>query len=206
MYYQSTNFVIAIRFQLQEQFGPQHAPNFTYVCAIASIKRAGSCTSRKMAKQIAAEKILNIVRLNENIVKNELVRKIDSKEVIRKFKDYKMEIKEHFPIAMKNRHNYLIKLTKEKKADIIKILGLCDNSVGMLPAEDVVGLICSMLDITTSVRNLGFSDYKMIQFDIDMMDCVFVGTNEDVWNKVVDFFHNMVDGKGYLKRIITKTA
>lgn len=175
--------------------GEPHRPEFTVVCQLAHIKRTGTFSTKKGAKQIAAQTMLAFVQnisLNEN---EQQVATVDADPTEKTFRTYrelkKSEIK---PIAVRirDRHNHFLRLPVEDQCaahDIFK-----SNGAAIGTSKDKVDLMCKALKIRYEVKDVpNHGGNHKVFLLLDDYDCVIVGDESYLYERILDYFKTMLN-------------
>ncbi|XP_055320466.1 uncharacterized protein LOC129577455 [Sitodiplosis mosellana] len=183
-------------FELMQSGGEPHPPMFTYVCQVSKIKRTGTFSTKKGARQIAAREVLEIV---QNCVQNEekkLIATIDAEPPEKVFRAYR-ELKEipAKPKAhrLRDRHNFFLRLPEADRNAAKKIL-MDDFSVIYGTAKDRVGLVCSALKHEYKVIDIPNHRQQFKAFYLlDDYDCLITAKEEDLYDRVIAYLKTMLD-------------
>lgn len=184
------------RFEVQQACGEPHRPVFTVLCQLSSIKRTGVFSTKKGAKQIAARLVLEIIqRFNQNQDQMQIAT-IESEPPEKLFLTYrelrKSEIKP-IKVSIRNRHNFFLRLPKEDRDEIQKIL--IDQSGIYGTNKDKVNLACAAMKVKYSVQNIPDhpQGYEIFSFYCSNHDCVIIDKEPDLYDRVIDHFKIMLN-------------
>lgn len=182
-------------FEVQQASGQPHAPEFTVVCHLATIQRNGTFSTKKGAKQIAAQMMLNVVQglPNENLDKQ--IAKIESEPPEKTFRTYR-ELKNSDiklkPVRLSKRHEYFLKFPDEQKQKVKDILNERSTMFSGHSKKDMVDLICKELDVAYDFKDVNGhpKNFKVFIMKGDY-DCVHVGQESTLWDDIIDYFKVM---------------
>lgn len=179
-------------FKVQQACGAPHAPEFTVVCELASIKRQGTFSTKKGAKQMAAQIMLDVVQQFDQSDNDKQVALVDKFEpepvdkVIRTYRDLKKSDIKPVIVRFSNRHNYFARFEMDKRIAVSNIL------YGPHMPKDMVHLVCEALKVKYSLKDVPKHPGQLKMFVLEGdYDCVIVGKDEFLWNKIVNYFKVM---------------
>lgn len=181
---------------MMQACGEPHRPEFTVVCQLAHIKCTGKASTKKGAKQIAAQSMLSIV---QNVSQNEYQQQlatVDAEPTEKTFRTYrelkKSDIKP-ISIRLRDRHNYFLRMSKEKLQAAFDILSVHSPTIGS--NKDKVDLVCrDALKVRYEVKDIpGHPGNHKIFVLNDDYDCVVVGQEPILYDSVVEYFKNMMN-------------
>lgn len=113
-------------FELRKACGTAHAPFFEYECRIASLVRVGGSSTKKGAKQIAAQEMLNVILrmyADDNCKQIATLTDVPPSKHIQTYREFKKsDIKTHLGIPLRHRHKFFQNLDAEDKAKIAEVL------------------------------------------------------------------------------------
>lgn len=176
--------------------GEPHKPEFTVICQLASIKRTGRFSTKKGAKQIAAQAMLDIV---QNIPQNENQQQIatinaePSEKTFRTYRELKKSDIKHVPIRLRNRHNFFLLLPEDDRREAEKIIMGKDGIHEYLTYKDKVDLTCKALKIEYEVKDIpNHPRHKMFILSGDF-DCVIASEESTLYDKIIDYLKTMLN-------------
>lgn len=174
--------------------GQPHRPEFTVLCQLAHIKCTGKASTKKGAKQIAAQSMLSFVQSTSQNEEQMQIAKVESEPAERTFRTYrelkKSDIKP-ISVRIRQRHNYFCQLPDEDRRASIKILKSDSATIGT--NKDKVDLICKALKIPYDIKDIpGHTDSSKIFVLLGNFDCVIVGKEPDLYDRVIKYFRNML--------------
>lgn len=177
--------------------GEPHCPSFTYVCQVSNIKRSGTFSTKKGAKQIAAREMLEVI---QNFVQNDEAKQIATvdaeppEKIFRAYRELRQIPAEAKVQRLRDRHNWLLRLPEADRAEAKKIL-MDDASVIYGTAKDRVDLMCASLKLSYDVKDIPNhrQQFKVFYLRDDRHDCVISAKEEDLYNRVIDYFKTMLN-------------
>lgn len=189
-------FYLNFRFELM-QSGEPHSPIFTYVCQVSKIKRTGTFSTKKGAKQIAAREMLEAVR---NCVQNNKEEKLTStidaeppEKLFRAYRELRQLPVKSKAIRLRDRHNFFLHLPEADRREAIKIL-TDDSSVIYGTAKDRVYLACRALKLEYDVSDIPNHRQQFKAFYLlGDHDCVIAAKEEDLYNNIITHLKTMLD-------------
>lgn len=168
---------------------------FTVICTLSSIKRTGTCSTKKGAKQIAARAVLEIVQNFQQNEEQQQIATVDFQPPEKLFRTYR-ELKKGnikpITVKLRNRHNYFLRLPEPDRSEAEQIL--IDNSGIYGSNKDKVDLICKALKVNYKVQDIPDHKYHhQIFYLTGEHDCVLVGKDTDLYNNVINHFAAMLN-------------
>lgn len=162
------------RFDVQRTGGEEHCPIFTAVCQLSSIKCSGSSSTKKIAKQIAARAVLDVVQndmKNGNRSQLTVIESDPPKKLFRIFRELrKTTAIESTPLNLLDRHNFFLQLPEEDCNHARKVL-LDETGIYGKTSKVKVDFACAALKIRYEIKDVGRSrsNYKnfSLQGDYD---------------------------------------
>lgn len=184
--------------------GQPHAPVFTYVCQVASIKRTGTFSTKKGAKQIATRAVIDVLqkfKQNEEQMQiatvdadqNEGQRQVenDDDEPLPTYNKLKESQSKLWAPRLRDRHNYFLQLPKEHRIEAEKIL--MDDSPD-IKSSDKVDQACTALKLKYNVIDAPNHEEGLKIFHLrGNYDCVIAAKEIDLYNRVIDYFKTMLN-------------
>lgn len=175
--------------------GEPHRPEFTVMCQLAHIKCTGTASTKKGAKQIAAQSMLSFV---QNISQNEdqqQVATVDAEPTEKTFRTYrelkKSDIKP-ISIRIRDRHNHFMRLPGEDRQAAYEILKSDGASIGS--NKDKIDLICKALKIRYDIKDIpDHPENHKIFLLLDDYDCVIVGKEPYLHDRILEYFKVMMN-------------
>ncbi|XP_031621587.1 uncharacterized protein LOC116339698 [Contarinia nasturtii] len=183
------------KFDVMQACGEPHRPEFTVVCQLAHIKCTGTSSTKKGAKQIAAQSMLSFV---QNISQNENQQQIatmDSEPSEKTFRTYrelkKCDIKP-ISIRIRDRHNNFMRLTAEDREAAFEVLNSNGAEIGS--NKDKVDLVCKALKIRYEIKDIPDhpDNHKMFVL-LDDYDCVLVEKEPYLYERTIEYFKIMLN-------------
>lgn len=190
----------AVSFEVLQASGQPHAPSFTVVCRLASIQRSGQFSTKKGAKQLAAQAMLNIVQ--QLPVENDDQKQIapldfePPEKVMRTYRELKKNDIKPEAINLSKRHDYFCRLPDAEREAAIKILRGEDSAVNGSSQLDMLDLTCKAMKVTYEVSNIPNhpKNHKMFVFKGDF-DSVHIGSEDELYERVIDYLMRMLNLK-----------
>lgn len=182
-----------------EAYGEPHLPQFTVICQLASIKRTGTSSRIRDAKQIAARQMLELVQnfhQNEEKMQVATVQSEPPEKVFRRYYELKAEGIKPTVVRLRSRHNFLMRLPEDHRNEATQIL--LDNSGIYGSNQDKVELVCNALKIRYHIQDVPDHPLSFKLFFLrDNIDCVFTGKEPDLYDRIVDYFKTMLNLQTY---------
>lgn len=174
--------------------GEPHRPEFTIACQLGHIKCTGKGTTKKGAKQNAAQSMLSLL---QNIPIDEdqtQFKRAEAKPVEQTFRTYR-ELKKSdvkpISIRIRARHNYFRHLPDDDRKAAYRILK--SNSATIGTNKDMVDLICKALKQPYEIKNIaGHMENNKIFMLLGDFDCVITGKEPDLYDRILRYFRNMI--------------
>lgn len=175
--------------------GEPHRPEFTVVCQLSHIKCTGTASTKKGAKQIAAQSMLSIV---QNISQNEnqqQIATVDAEPAEKIFRTYrelkKCDIKP-ITVKLRDRHNYFMRLPADDRNEAHEIIKSCGATIGT--DKDKIDLICKALRIRYDIKDIPDhpKNHKIFVL-LDEFDCVMVDKEPYLYSRIIDYFKIMMN-------------
>lgn len=176
-----------------EASGEPHRPEFKVICRLSSIKRIGRFSTKKGAKQIAAQAVLDVVQNFTDIESNQQLARVDVEPAEKTFKTYyemkKADIKP-VVIRLRYRHRYLQDAPEEDFRQAANVLTLDTIST----PRDKVDLVCKALKLEYEIKDIPDQPTnKMFVIVSGKYDCVLIEESNALWNRVIDYFKTMMN-------------
>lgn len=179
--------------------GEPHKPLFTVLCQLASIKRTGIALTKKVAKQIAARRVLKIVQSalqqNEN---EQQIATLDSEsepteKVPQTYLQWKRSGTKHLAIRLNERHNWLeTQLSQEDRNAVYDIL--CGKDAVRYKDSELVDRVCDQLNLKYDVCPIAQHPQKFSTFVLrGNYDVVLVNETDKLYSRAVDYFKTMMN-------------
>lgn len=186
--------------------GQPHMPMFTYECQLASIKRTGTFSTKKGAKQVATRAVIEIVQNFEQNEGQQLIvsmeaeqsdeDNIDANPPLNYFELVKSGAKLWAP-RIRERHNYFLQLPKESRSEAEKIL-LDDSSATDGTSKKKVELTCAALKLKYKVIDISNQQKEMtIFYLLGNHNCVIAAQEKDLYDRVIAHFKTMLNIQKY---------
>lgn len=178
-----------------EAYGEPHNPQFTVICQLASVTRTGTSSRKKDAKQIAARKMLELVQKyhqNDEDMQVATLQSEPPEKVFRKYRELKNADIKPVVVRLRDRHNFLMRLPVEHRIEATKIL--VDQFGVHGTNKDKIDLICNVLKIKYCIQDVPGHPQSFKIFCLRYnADCVFTGKEDDLYDRIVDYFKTMLN-------------
>lgn len=188
------------RFDVMQACGEPHRPEFTIICQLAHIKCTGTASTKKGAKQIAAQSMLSFV---QNISQNENQQQIatieaePAEKTFRTYRELKKSDIKPISVRIRDRHNHFMRLPGEDRQAAYEIIKSHGATIGT--NKDKVDLICKALKIRYEIKEIpDHPENHKIFIILDDYDCVLVDKEPHLYDRTLDYFKIMMN----LKNII----
>lgn len=193
----SANFNSFVRrFNIQQAYGEPHRPMFTVSCQLSSIKRTGTFSTKKIAKQIAARAVIDVIQsFPQNEEQQQLAPVVQSEPPEKLFMTYR-ELKKSGikprTVRLRDRHQFFLRLPEEDRIEAGKIL--LDESGIYGTVMDKVDLACDALKLKYEIKDVP-KDLRgnKIFVLLSNHDCVITGKTPDLYNHIIDHFKTMLN-------------
>lgn len=183
------------RFTEIQAFGEPHRPMFTYTCQLSSIKRNGTFSTKKGAKQIAARTVLELVRSfpqNEEQMQIATINAESPEKIFKTYREYR-EAGIRPPVrSLRNRHNYFLELPEEDRNVATNIL-TDDSDVTYGSSKDKVDLVCAALKLKYNVKDLPEEPRIKIFHLHGVHDCVLTSNEAELYDNIISHFKIMLN-------------
>lgn len=181
------------QFNVQQACGQPHAPEFTVECRVASIARVGTYSTKKGAKQIAAQAMLDVLQKMPTTEPSNQIVSINSETPEKLLKTYrdlkKSDIKVHPGILLCDRHMYFKKLDNAQK-EIFRHIYYDIPETHM----EKVYMLCKALKWKFDISDV--VDHPMGNIKIfelhENYDVVITGHEPKLYADILDYFHLMM--------------
>lgn len=168
------------------------------MCQLAGIKRTGTASTKKGAKQIAAQSMLSCV---QNISQNENDQQVatlatveaePTEKIFRTYRELKKSDIKPISVRLRDRHNHFMRLLDEDRKAAYQILKNNEAYIGT--SRDKVDLICKALKIRYEIKEIPDhpQKYKVFLLTGDY-DCVLVGKEPHLYDRILDYFKIMTN-------------
>lgn len=176
-----------------EASGEPHRPEFKVICRLSSIKRTGKYSTKKGAKQIAAQAVLDVVQNFSDIDRNQQLARVDAEPAEKIFRTYyelkKADIKP-VVIRLRHRHRYFQDMSEVDFHQAVDILSKDTIST----ARDKIDLVCKALKFEYDIKNIPDQPTnKMFVIMSGNYDCVLVEESGALCDRVIDYFKTMMN-------------
>lgn len=175
--------------------GEPHRPEFTVVCQLAKIKKTGTSSTKKGAKQIAAQKMLAFVQSIPQNEDQQQIATVDaepSEKTLKTYREMKKSDIKPITVRIRDRHDFFMRLPIEDREASRKILMNGDVHVGT--SKDKVDLICKALKLRYDIKDIPDHKEKYKIFVLyDDYDCVMTGKEPQLYDAILSYFQIMMN-------------
>lgn len=173
--------------------GEPHRPEFTVICSLASVKRVGRYSTKKSAKQLAAQAMLDVVQRFPETEDRQQLARIDVEPAEKTFRTYcdlkKNDIK-HIPIRLRDRHKYLLNFPPEERQEVFQILMRDPINT----ARNKIDLVCKALKLKYNFKDVpNHPTHQMFVLEECDYDCVLIEQTQKLSDRVVEHFKTMMN-------------
>lgn len=180
--------------------GEPHRPEFTVVCQVSSIKCTGTASTKKGAKQIAAQSMLTIV---QNISQHECEQQVASvdaeptEKLFRTYRELKKSDIKPISIRIRHRHNYFMRLPGEDRQAAYEIIKSDGATIGT--SKDKVDLICKALKVRYEIKDIPDhpNQHKIFMLTGEF-ECILVGEESTLYDRTLEYFRTMMNFKNII--------
>lgn len=181
------------QFTVQQAFGSAHAPEFRVECRVASMVRVGTFSTKKGAKQIAAQEMLHVVQSLPQDESDQQVMKVGDDLPEKHVKTYremkKSDVKTNPGTKLCDRHMFFEKLEHAEKEKWHHILFALQET----PREKVY-LMCQALGWrgkVTTIDDHPDGNVKLFELQGCNYDMVLAGPEPQLYEDVLEYFQQM---------------
>lgn len=177
-----------------EASGQPHCREFTCLCQLAHLESTGKGTTKKGAKQNAAQQMLLLVKnisedKNQKQIKTTESEPID--ETFRTFRELKKSDIKPTTVRIRDRHNYFLRLPNADRKAAYQILK--SNSAAIGTSKDVVDLVCKALKQPYEIKEVpGHSENHKIFVLTGDFDCVITDKEPILYDRIIKYFRTMM--------------
>lgn len=186
--------VFSNRFTELQACGQPHAPEFTILCQLAHIKCTGRASTKKGAKQNAAQEMLTFVQnvsLNEDQMQITSVEAEPAERTFRTYRELKNSDIKPKSVRIRNRHNYFLRLPDEDRRAAYRLLK--SNSATIGTNKDIVDLVCKALKLRYEIKDIpGHIENNKIFVLLDDFDCVISEKEPILYDRIINYFRTMM--------------
>lgn len=187
-------------FELRKACGTAHNPFFEYECRIASLVRVGGSSTKKGAKQFAAQEMLNVILrmyADDNCKQIATLTDVPPSKHVQTYREYKKsDIKTHLGIPLRHRHKFFQNLDEEDKAKIAEIFQEIHES-----SKERVNLMCRGLKWEYRVTQVPEHPLGKVMF-FELLgvnfDMAIAGLEPELYDEILEYVSSM-SGIKYLK-------
>lgn len=180
-------------FTVQQACGAPHSPSFTVECRIASLVRIGNFSTKKGAKQIAAQEMLDVIQrmyANESSMEGQssqiaTMTDVPASKHVQTYRELKKsDVKTYLGIKLCDRHRFFQNLKPEQKAKIREVFDMCDS------AEEKVALMCRSLHWEYRISPVvghRLGPVKLFELLGTNFDMVISGLEPALYDEIIDY-------------------
>lgn len=180
--------------------GQPHRPEFTIHCQLAHLQCNGRGSTKKAAKQNAAQEMLSLVeKISQNENENENEDKLQlttvedepAENTFRTYRELKKSDIKSTSVRIRNRHNYFLRLPDENRKAAFRILK--SNSAAIGTSKDIVDLVCKALKLKYEIKDVpGHVGGNKIFVLLDDFDCVITDKEPKLYDRIIKYFRTMM--------------
>lgn len=179
-------------FVVQQAYGAAHAPEFRVECRVASIVRVGTFSTKKRAKQIAAQAMLDVINALPMDEHQQQIATRAEEMPERHMKTYREVKKLEVSCAgvkLCDRHKFFRKLEEPDQAKWRHIFYAINET-----ACEKVHMLCRAMGWKVVVKPVeGHPDHRMRLFELHgcNYDVALAGVEPDLYDEVLEYFRDM---------------
>lgn len=181
--------------------GPSHMPLFTVNCSVGQHSADGKCSTKKGARNQAAQNVLEIIKetsksmpdvpIIEEFIPDPLENVTEkylrlTKRTQKKIKGRKM--------TLLNRHRYFQSFEDQQIDEATRVLSDINLDNDELSACEKVQLVFSIFDMKYKLSNFYLNGKKLKLFELEGdYDCVFIGSETAIWDDIERYLKHMLN-------------
>lgn len=174
--------------------GQPHCREFTYLCQLSHLETTGKGTTKKGAKQNAAQQMLVLVKnISEDKIQKQ-IKVVESEPIDETFRTYrKLKKSDITPtsVRIRDRHNYFLRLPDADRKAAYQILR--SNSAAIGTSKDIVDLVCKALKLSYEIKEVpGHSQHNKIFMLLGDYDCVITDKEPILYDRIIKYFRTMM--------------
>lgn len=180
-------------FTVQQAFGTAHAPAFRVECRLASMVRVGTFSTKKGAKQLAAQEMLRVVQtmpLDEREQHLATLHEETPEKHVKTYRELRQsDIKTHTGTKLCDRHMFFQRMEAVDRAKWHDIF----HNVNETPMEKVY-MLCRSMGWKVKVSPVeNHADVRMRLFELDgcAYDVVLAGIEPQLYADALEYFGEM---------------
>lgn len=180
-------------FTVQQAYGTAHAPAFRVVCRLASMERVGTFSTKKGAKQLAAQEMLRVVLALPMDEHEQQIARLCEETPEKHVKTYRelrqSDVRAHSGTKLCDRHFFFERM---EASDLAKWKVIFHN-LHETPKEKV-HLLCRSMGWKVKVENVeDHPESRMKLFEVHgcNYDVVLAGTEPQLYQDVLEYFGEM---------------
>jgi len=189
------------QFSMIEHSGPPHAPVFTMNCSVGRHSADGKCSTKKSAKNEAAQMVLDVIKeASKNIPDIPVIEEFIPEPLedvtakyLRLTKRTQKKIRGR-KMTLINRHRYFQSFDDVQIDEATQVL--CDLRLDnvALSACEKVQLVLNIFDMTYKLSNFLLNGKQLKLFELEgEYDCVFIGSETAIWDDIERYLKHMLN-------------
>lgn len=185
------------RFTELQACGQPHCPEFTIHCQLAHLECSGRGSTKKAAKQNAAQEMflrVNNISQDENQLEIAAVAEPEpelAEQTFRTYRELKKSDIKSMSVHIRDRHNYFLRLPDERRKAAYRILKSSSAAIGT--SKDIVDLVCKELKLRYEIKDVpGHIGKNKIFVLLDDFDCVITGKEPNLYDRIIKYFKTMM--------------
>lgn len=175
--------------------GPPHDPQFTAYCRWQTYETSGKFSTKKKAKQIAAQNMLQIVKdLFENQKETEAVAsmEVDPPEAIwQKYRKFRFAGIKPNPTRLIERQSFFQRLPDAIRRHCYNLFNGFDAQ--LQSERELVDSICQTLNMKYDIQDIPGHPARHKMFLLHGgYDCVLIEHEDNLYGRIIDYFKTMM--------------
>lgn len=187
-------FLLLYRFTDLQASGQAHCPEFTVLCQVAHMKYTGTASTKKGARQNAAQAMLAYVQsvsLREDQIEIATVEAEPAEKTFRTYRELKKSDIKPILARIRNRHNYFHRLPNDDRQEAYRLLRTNNATIGT--SKDIVDLVCKALKIKYEIKDIpGHIENSKIFVLLGDFDCVIADKEPLLYDRIIKYFRTMM--------------
>lgn len=184
-------------FELIDSHGPSHAPSFTYECTVSHLKKKGTHSSKKGAKQVAAKAMFDLIQEMYPDDQKILVpvnvameaEETRTSSLFKSYREWKNSDSKFIPgVKLADRHNFFVNLQPEKYQKALAVLDVAETD------KEKAHLLADALGFPLEVFRVFGEDCELTVLELECdFETVHVGTEEHVYRDFISYMKIMLN-------------
>lgn len=174
--------------------GQPHRREFTCLCQLSHLESTGKGSTKKAAKQNAAQEMLLLVKNISEDKNQKQIKTIESEpmdETFRTYRELKKSDIKPTKVRIRDRHNYFLRLPNEDRKVAYKLLE--SNSAAIGTSKDIVDLVCKALKLPYEIKEVpGHTENNKIFVLLGDFDCVITDKEPILYDRIIKYFRTMM--------------